>query len=128
MWYFSSQKNLNLNFHALLVVPFATAAAIFQKISVIWFNIIMKVGLPTDTIYIAKKKEEIYSNKVVYWSVEMAKVFLIASKLLRYHALKQYRMANFHRFSKLRFILQIRCNYHHLTASCSQSSQLRTHQ
>ena len=59
----------------------------------------------------------------------MAKVFLIASKLLRYHALKQYRMANFHLFSIIAVHSSNKMyNYHHLTASCSQSSQLRTHQ
>ena len=30
MWYFLSQKNFNLNVHALLAVPFATAVAICQ--------------------------------------------------------------------------------------------------
>ena len=49
-------KNFNSNVHALLVVPFATAAAVYRKISIIWFNIIMKVGFLTDTISIRKQR------------------------------------------------------------------------
>ena len=49
-------KSFNLNVHALLVVPFATAVVVCQKISIIRSNIIMKVGFPTDAIYIRNKK------------------------------------------------------------------------
>ena len=35
MWYFSSKKNFNFNVYALPVVPFATAAAVYHKISII---------------------------------------------------------------------------------------------
>ena len=55
-WYFLSQKSFNLNVHALVVVPFATAALVCRKISIIRFNIIMKVGFPRDTIYIKRQR------------------------------------------------------------------------
>ena len=49
-------KNVNLNDHALVVVPFTTEAAVCHKISIIQFNIIMKIGFPTNTIYIKNKE------------------------------------------------------------------------
>ena len=87
-WYFLSQKSFNLNVHALVVVPFATAALVCRKISIIRFNIIIKVGFPRDTIYIKKTKEWIYSDKIVYWSLEKANISLTASKPVRADALK----------------------------------------
>ena len=33
----------------------------------------MKVGFPTDKIYIKKTKKWNHSDKIVYWSLEMAK-------------------------------------------------------
>ena len=56
-------KSFNLNVYALLVVPFPTAAAVCHKISIIWFNIIMKVSFPTDTIYIKKHRNSTIAIK-----------------------------------------------------------------
>ena len=55
MWHLLSQKNVNLNAHAFVVVPFATDAAVCHKISIIRFNIIIKVGFWTGTIHIKNK-------------------------------------------------------------------------
>ena len=61
-----STRKTNLNAHALLVVPFATTAAVCHKISITRFHIIMKVGFRYN---IHKKTEEqIYNDKIVYWS------------------------------------------------------------
>ena len=78
-------KNFNLNCHALLVILFTTDAAVCHKISIIWFNIILKVGFRTDTIYVKKTKKYIYSDKIVYWSLEIVKNFVTARKLVRVH-------------------------------------------
>ena len=78
-------KNFNLNCHALLVILFTTDAAVFHKISIIWFNIILKVDFRTDTIYVEKTKKYIRSDKIVYWSLEMVKNFVTARKLVRVH-------------------------------------------
>ena len=63
-WHFLSQKNFNLNVHAFVVVPFATAAALCHKISIIRFDIIMKVGFPTDAIYIRKQSNRSIAIKL----------------------------------------------------------------
>ena len=52
-------KNFNLNVHPLLVVLLATDTAVCHKISIIWYNIIMKVGFPTETIYTKKQKNRL---------------------------------------------------------------------
>ena len=57
-------KNFNLNIHALLVVPFATAAVVCHKISINWLNIIMKVGFRTDTRY------TLFFNKQRFFSTQ----------------------------------------------------------
>ena len=76
-------KNFNFNVHARLVVPFATAAVVGHKKSIIWFNIIIR--LPDRWHIYQKTKEYIYSNKIVYcWSLEMAKI----RKLVIVYALK----------------------------------------
>ena len=48
-------ENFNWNVHALLVVPFTTAFAICHKTSVVWLDIIMKVGFSADTVHIKKQ-------------------------------------------------------------------------
>ena len=57
-------KNFNFNVHALVVVPFATVAAVCHKTSIIRFNIIMKVGFPTDAIYIKKQRNRSIAIKL----------------------------------------------------------------
>ena len=49
-------KNFNWNVQALLVVPFGTAFAVCHKISVVWLNIIMKVGFSADTVHIKRQR------------------------------------------------------------------------
>ena len=53
--HFFSSLSLCLSL-SLLVVLFATTAAVCHKVSIIWFNIIVKVGFPTDTIYIKNQR------------------------------------------------------------------------
>ena len=53
-WYLKNFINFSLLMHVMWY--FTTAAAVCHKISIIWFNIIMKVGFPTDAMYIKKQR------------------------------------------------------------------------
>ena len=53
-------KNFNLNVPALL------AAAVCHKKSIVRFNIIMKVGFPTDTIYIKNKRIDLQDKNQLF--------------------------------------------------------------
>ena len=68
-------KNFNLNVHALVVVPFATAAAVCHKTSIIRFNIIIKVSFPTDTIYIKKQRNRSIAIKLFIGLWKRRKIF-----------------------------------------------------
>ena len=78
-------KNFNLNCNALLVTLFIADAVVCHKISIIRFNIILKVGFRTDKIYVKRTKKYICSDKIVYWSLGMVKNFVTARKLVRVH-------------------------------------------
>ena len=52
-------KNVISHVHELVVVLFETAAAVYLKMFIICFNIIMKVGFPKDKKYIRKKRVDL---------------------------------------------------------------------